>query len=42
MDLVTLKQKLTLAEILDYKESLEVMSLLKSASAIDDKRTQGK
>lgn len=42
MDLVTLKHKLTLPEILDYKESLDAMTLLKSASELDSKRSQAK
>ena len=42
MDLITLKRKMSLAEVLDYKESLEAMSLLKSASNLDDKRAQSK
>lgn len=42
MDLVTLKTKLSLPELLDYKESLEAMALIKSASALDDKRAQSK
>lgn len=42
MDLPILKRGMTLAEVLDYKESLDVMSLLKNASDIDEKRSQSK
>lgn len=42
MDLVTLKTKMSLPELLDYKESLDAMSLLQSAAEVDAKRSQSK
>tara|TARA_R110000850_G_scaffold243848_1_gene368675 strand:+ start:143 stop:352 length:210 start_codon:yes stop_codon:yes gene_type:complete len=42
MSLVTLKREMNLPEIMDYKESLEAMKMLRVASEADAKRTQGK
>lgn len=41
MDLHTLRKKLNINEILDYKESLDAMGLLQNANDIDNKRAKG-